>query len=84
MITDSDILKNDFTKEWIFNPGEPIGKILNPKDATESEVESQFLQNEFSSFRIEDGIQITNFLLNFNNESIFFSSRISFLISFNI
>ncbi len=61
MITDSDILKNDFTKEWIFNPGEPIGKILNPKDATESEqemtrVEKNFYKSDFVKFYTAKGV----------------------------
>ena len=61
MITDSDILKDDFTKEWIFNPGEPIGKILNPKDATESEeemtrVEKTFFKSDFVKFYTAKGV----------------------------
>ena len=47
MITDSDIIKDDFTKEWIFNPGEPLGKILNPKDTTETEEEMTSIENNF-------------------------------------
>ena len=47
MITDSDIVKDDLSKEWIFNPGEPINKILNPKDTTTNEVELQTIEREF-------------------------------------
>ena len=61
MITDIDILKDDLTKEWIFNPGEPIGKILNPKDATETEeemtrVENTFFKSDFVKFYTAKGV----------------------------
>jgi hypothetical protein len=61
MITDSDILKDDFTKEWVFNPGEPIGKVLNPKDATETEeemtkIENTFFKSDFVKFYTAKGV----------------------------
>ena len=61
MITDSDIIQDDFTKEWIFNPGEPIGKILNPKDATETEeemtsIEKNFFKSDFVKFYTANGV----------------------------
>ena len=61
MITDSDIIKDDFTKEWIFNPGEPIGKILNPKDTTETEeemtsIENNFFKSDFVKFYTANGV----------------------------
>jgi hypothetical protein len=61
MITDSDIIQDDFTKEWVFNPGEPIGKILNPKDATETEeemtrIEKTFFKSDFVKFYTAKGV----------------------------
>ncbi len=61
MITDSDILKSRLSREWVFNPGENIKKILNPQDTTDSEqevqkIERNFYKSDFVKFYTAKGV----------------------------
>lgn len=60
MMTDSDIISNDFTKDWIFNPGEPIDKLLDPNFGESDEerlaIKNTFFKSDFVKFYTAPGV----------------------------